>query len=174
MVPNALLQIVREQFALDWYGVHGVRHWARVRLYGLRLAALTGADPDVVEHFAFLHDSCRLHDHADDEHGARAAAFVAQLPERLLRLSRCRRDQLLKAIAGHTTGRAPIDVTVATCWDADRLDMGRLSRRPDPAFLFNDAAKAPDFIEYCWRRSRTRHPVAQQPLPSSFSAKCTK
>ena len=38
-----LIEIVHRQFRLDWQGIHGVQHWARVRLYGLRLAQETGA-----------------------------------------------------------------------------------------------------------------------------------
>ena len=59
-----VLRIVREQFQLDWHGIHGVPHWARVRWNGLNLAAVNGARTDIVELFAFLHDCRRLHVYA--------------------------------------------------------------------------------------------------------------
>jgi uncharacterized protein len=65
------MQIVRGQFALDWHGIHGASHWARVRENGLRIASVTGADPRIVELFAFLHDSKRVNDGTDWQHGTR-------------------------------------------------------------------------------------------------------
>ena len=59
MDTRRLIPFLRARFRLDWQGIHGSPHWARVRENGLRLAARTGADERVVELFAFLHDSCR-------------------------------------------------------------------------------------------------------------------
>ena len=50
-------------------------------------------------------------------------------------------EQLFKACAGHTGGINAADITIATCWDADRLDLGRVGVDPDPAYLFTDEAK---------------------------------
>jgi len=72
----ALIQIIREQFALDWYGIHGASPWARVRENGFRIAEVTGADPKIVELFAFLHDSKRINYRTDWQHGARASLFA--------------------------------------------------------------------------------------------------
>ena len=57
-----LIAIVRRQFRLQWLGIHGVPHWGRVRWNGLAMARVNGARADVVELFAFLHDSQRFHD----------------------------------------------------------------------------------------------------------------
>jgi uncharacterized protein len=35
---RAVLLVVREQFRLEWRGIHGVSHWARVRWNGLAMA----------------------------------------------------------------------------------------------------------------------------------------
>jgi hypothetical protein len=48
-----VLRIVREQFMLEWRGIHGVAQWARVRLNGLTMARANGARRDVVELFAW-------------------------------------------------------------------------------------------------------------------------
>lgn len=70
-VSAVLIRVLRETFRLDWNGIHGASHWARVRDNGLKLAPLTGARVDVIEYFAFLHDSCRISDRGDPGHGQR-------------------------------------------------------------------------------------------------------
>ncbi len=42
-MANALLDAVRDRYALDWHGIHGIGHWERVRDNGRRLAGETGA-----------------------------------------------------------------------------------------------------------------------------------
>ena len=60
VITRDLIRHFRQHFALDWHGIHGAPHWARVRANGLRLAQKTRARTDVIELFSFLHDSCRL------------------------------------------------------------------------------------------------------------------
>lgn len=45
------------------------------------------------------------------------------------------------------------DITVQTCWDADRLDLGRVGIRPDPDRLCTSAAKESDLLEWAYARS---------------------
>lgn len=52
-VSSELIQRLRREFTLDWTGIHGAPHWARVRENGLRLSEITGANPKVIEAFAF-------------------------------------------------------------------------------------------------------------------------
>jgi HD superfamily phosphodiesterase len=59
VIPPALIQEVKARFALDWRGIQGAVHWARVPLISVRLAERTGVRRQVVELFAFLHDSYR-------------------------------------------------------------------------------------------------------------------
>jgi hypothetical protein len=42
---------------------------------------------------------------------------------------------LFRACCNHTDGTLSADSTIATCWDADRLDLGRVGIVPDPAFM---------------------------------------
>lgn len=154
MVPKELVEMVHTGYALHLDGIHGRAHWARVRANGLRLAERTGADPDVVELFAILHDSKRLNDGRDPNHGARAAKFAAGLRGSLLTLSDDAFELLRFACAYHTDGLTEGDVTVQTCWDADRLDLGRIGIRPDPRRLCTDAAKEASVIEWAYRQSR--------------------
>jgi HD superfamily phosphodiesterase len=60
VMKTDLLHLLRREFALDWSGIHGAPHWARVRFNGLRMARDNGARLDVVECFALLHGSQRI------------------------------------------------------------------------------------------------------------------
>jgi uncharacterized protein len=152
--PLALLTLLRERFALDWRGIHGASHWARVRRNGLVLAERTGASRRVVSLFAFLHDSCRQDDGRDTQHGERAALSVGALRERrLVELSDEEVELLSFACRHHSDGLVDADVTVQTCWDADRLDLGRVGKRPDPRRLCTPAARDRQLIAWAYRRS---------------------
>lgn len=141
MITRELIDLLRLRFTLDWRGIHGVSHWARVRRNGLRLAAQTGARTDVVELFAFLHDTCRLTDGIDPEHGKRAAEFARALQGNFFRLDESGLELLCLALLTHTHGQSTQDVTIQTCWDADRLDLARLNIQPDSARLMTAAAR---------------------------------
>lgn len=156
LISSALLALLRAEFALDLNGVHGEAHWKRVRDTGLRLAERTGADTRVVELFAYLHDVKRESDGFDREHGARAAAFVETLDASWLLVPTLARQQLIYACRLHTAGLIEADVTVQTCWDADRLDLGRVGIRPNPRLLCTAAARDPETIEWAYRHSRQR------------------
>ena len=153
MIDQKLIRILRRQFALDWSGIHGVAHWARVRENGLRLAPLTGARVDVVELFAFLHDSKRRNEWRDPEHGPRAARFAKKLLGPVLDLDAHDFELLAVACRDHSDGFTTGDVTVLTCWDADRLDLGRVGIKPHPAHLCTEAARDPAMIEWAYSRS---------------------
>ena len=158
MVEQELIDRIIDQYALDVEGVHGLPHWQRVRENGLRLAAETGAKPLVVELFACLHDSQRRNDRRDPGHGARAAEFVEALQGTHLRLEAGDLDHLLYACTYHTDGLVRAHVTVQTCWDADRLDLGRVGIKPDARYLCTEAAKRPEVIDWAYRRSRRNKP----------------
>lgn len=153
LISQALIGLLRERFELDWHGIHGAGHWARVRANGLRLAPLTGANPRIVSYFAFLHDVCRKDDYRDPWHGYRASEFARTL-EKHLALDHHELEELLTACAlhseGYTGGYSP---SILTCWDADRLDLGRVFIQPDPRYLCTDAARDPDMLDWAYRRS---------------------
>ena len=148
-----LLRLLQNQFTLDWGGIHGIVHWERVRENGLRLAGLTGAKPRVVELFALLHDSKRESDGHDPEHGHRAAAFARALAGSMFDLEPGDLDLLAAACRDHSEGFTDGDITVVTCWDADRLDLGRVGVRPHPRRLCTAAARDPAIIEWAYARS---------------------
>jgi uncharacterized protein len=108
---------------------------------GLRLAKKTGAKVEVVQLFAVFHDSRRVNEGHDPGHGRRGAELAAALRGDWFNLSDADLDLLYEACAGHTDGGTDGDTTVQTCWDADRLDLGRVGTVPDPKRLCTTAAR---------------------------------
>lgn len=153
MKDPLLFQIIRQQFALDWCGIHGWPHWTRVRENGLRLAERTGANPRVVELFAWLHDSRRLNDGGDPGHGPRAARFAQSLAGTAFALEPPDLDLLVLACRDHSQGMMTGDITILTCWDADRLDLGRIGSQLRLDLLCTEAARDPEMREWAFRRS---------------------
>lgn len=113
----------------------GVAHWARVLENGLRLVDETGANVEVVSLFAVLHDSRRINEVTDPEHGSRAAEFAAELRGTVYDLDDHEFRLHYRACEGHTHERNHPDVTIQTCWDSDRLDLGRVGIMPLPSRL---------------------------------------
>ena len=126
---------VAAQFYTREFSVHGVDHWRRVERNGLLLATRSGADVTVVRLFALFHDSKRENEGSDYEHGPRGAAFAASLRGKMFDLPDAQFDLLHYACNWHTKKRHHDDPTVATCWDADRLDLGRVGIIPSPEFM---------------------------------------
>ena len=113
MIPHAYLAFAKARFRLDWKGIHGLPHWARVRRNGLWLAPYTQADPAVVEAFAFVHDLERHNDDYDPEHGLRAARLAHEVHGSLLGLTSTQVRQVCTACEGHSDGLHSSDPTVA-------------------------------------------------------------
>lgn len=155
---SRLVEQVLAHYALDSHGTHGVGHWLRVRENGLALAAMTpGADAVVVELFALLHDCRRWDEGRDPGHGERAADYARSLAEDGgLRLDAMRLDLIATACAGHEHGRVSYDPTIGCCWDADRLELSRLGRRPIARLLSTRAALDPEVQADAWTRGSGR------------------
>jgi len=147
---KALLQRIKNQFQLNLYSDHGISHWERVNDIGLYLSKETGADTIVVSLFAFLHDSKRINEDYDPEHGVNAALFASELyNEKLLAITVGQLTDLVTACKFHSQSEVKSNnITIATCWDADRLDLWRLGVTPDPEYLFSSAAKRRESFEY--------------------------
>lgn len=163
---KSIVHAILEDYPLPRHGTHGVSHWARVLENGLRLASATGAVIEVVQLFAVFHDSRRVSECEDWGHGLRGADLAAELRGKLFDLPDADFDLLYEACAQHTDGLTEADITVQTCWDSDRLDLGRVGTTPDPRRLCTDAARSarmrkwadgraclevvPDFVKTEW------------------------
>jgi uncharacterized protein len=161
LISRQLIEAIGKQYRLPWGGVHGIGHWARVRENGLRIAAtLPGVNSEVVELFAVFHDAGRRNEGIDAGHGRRGAELAESLRGALFDLSDEEFALLDVACRFHTDGRTDGDVTVQTCWDADRLDLGRVGIRPDPRYFSVAVAQDPDLI--AWADSRARRRVVPE------------
>ena len=149
---KGLVKEVLSQFRISRTGVHGPNHWARVRHHGLEIGAAWGADLLVVELFAFLHDSQRIDEYEDRLHGDRAAEYARSLNHRFFELKPQGLDDLTHAIRFHSEGKIHLTPTVQTCWDADRLDLGRVGIKPSARYLSVHGAKK---IESAYQLSRS-------------------
>lgn len=142
---SLIIRILHDQIT-SWQGIHGLTHWGRVYENGMRLSEESGANRKVVELFAFLHDLQRHDDGADFGHGHRGAEYAKKLRGEFFELDDAEFDLLYIACRDHTDEVSHDDVTIQTCWDSDRLDLGRVGVTPAPEFLSTDAARRPDTI----------------------------
>jgi uncharacterized protein len=141
-------------FELDIEGIHGIGHWTRVLTNGLRLAERNGANTLVIVAFALFHDCRRENDGYDPEHGFRGAEYGRHLRQMMPALSAREFDLFHEAATYHSDGLVDGDLTVQTCWDADRLDLYRVGILPSPNRLCTEAARNPDILDWAIKRSR--------------------
>lgn len=157
MKYSALIKEILDQYSLPLFGTHGITHWARVLENGLRISNETGANEKVVRLFAMLHDSRRLNESIDPGHGRRGAELAKGLRGSLFEVSDQEFDLLYEACVSHTDGKTESDITVQTCWDADRLDLGRVGIWPKPRQLCTEFTKNPEVMAWANQRSETKH-----------------
>lgn len=121
---------------------HGLSHWQKVERNGIILGLVIqngvlcyrdDVNMKVVRTFAYIHDKCRVNDGLDFEHGSRAADMLPSIRNTVLKdLTDDEIILLDKACRYHTTQQRTGIPTVDVCFDADRLDLGRVGIEPDP------------------------------------------
>ena len=139
--PAAIMGAIRRGYTLPIRGTHGVVHWARVLENGLRIADRNGADRMVITLFALFHDAQRVNGNYDPGHGERGAELAKSLRGTLVHLDDAQFALLAEACRLHSDGLTVGRPTVQACWDADRLDLGRVGNKPLPQRLCTDAAR---------------------------------
>lgn len=111
---------------------HGVEHWDRVARFG-QLLYQEGADLDVILAFAYLHDSERMNNGRDINHGKRASRLIDTIRHtKLQNMTDEQIAKLKKACELHTIAHRTGDLTIDICFDADRMDLLRVRNRPLP------------------------------------------
>jgi uncharacterized protein len=136
-----LLGIIGSQFQLDEHTDHGPDHWKKVEQNGLILAASSGADVVVVRLFALFHDSKRENEFTYPEHGRRGAAYARKLHGIHFQITEAQLELLEFACTWHTDTTHHPDPTIGTCWDADRLDLGRVGIIPNARYMNTDQGR---------------------------------
>ena len=153
VVTQPFIDHVCSIYQLDHFGHHGIEHWLRVLHNGRLIAESVGANLKVVELFALLHDTQRLDEWEDPDHGKRAAKYAQSIRGEWFDLTNEEMWQLQQALSLHTDGLIVKDPTIGACWDADRLDLARVGMRPDPQYLCHAFSKQKQVINQAIARS---------------------
>ena len=125
----------------------------RVLHNGRLLAGMESANLSVVELFCMLHDTHRRNERRDPSHGRRAARYARSLRGVWFDLSDKEMELLTEALKYHSDGYTEADITVQVCFDADRLDLGRVGIKPAPHRLCTASAKSIDVLDAAYERS---------------------
>lgn len=121
---------------------HGPRHWRDVA----RIGFLLNDSSWKTFIFAAFHDAWRENESEDPDHGKRAVQKLMECPV-LEQLYGPDLVELCYALIYHDQGRTHENPTIATCWDADRLTIGRVGIIPDVAF-FSTPEVVADLFEW--------------------------
>ena len=140
MIAPEVLETLKQESAFIASPIHGLKHWQTVERNGHYLANFNGADKAVLSYFAHFHDCKRENEGCDKGHGPRGAVFAMKHRD-IIPLNDVQFKQLTDACKGHTYGTRPECITINTCWDADRLDLGRVGIDPDSNYLHDGEAK---------------------------------
>lgn len=150
-LPEILVSEVLEHGSGAELVTHGPDHWRRVANNGLHLMReCKGADPVVVFLFSLFHDSMRENEHKDDGHGGRGCDFFYEIgrewPE-AYDLRGMQNAEIGWACIRHTDDIHHPNRTIGLCWDADRLDLMRVNKYPDPEYLNRGYSKKDAVIQ---------------------------
>ena len=132
---SGLFAEIKRRFALNWAGYHRANHWGRVRRYALTIVQVRGAE------------------------------YARALQRRFYDLSAKAISHLTHAIRHHSDGEVSTDVTIQSCWDADRLDLGHVGIKPAAEFLSLYGAP---HIESAYLWSTTHTPLKRKIKPISL------
>lgn len=152
-VTQEFFEYLVETHSLGHDGFHGKDHWLRVLQNAREIAVGCRANLRVLELFAVLHDSRRENEYHDPEHGHRAASYAVELRGKWFDLGDDEMDLLMEACRFHSDGLTEANPTIQACWDADRLDLGRVGIRPNAKYLCTEYAKRIDVISRSYIRS---------------------
>jgi uncharacterized protein len=168
IITVELLAEIKSRYKLNWFGTHGVSHWSRVYENGVQLSGQEGVNSRVVQLFSIFHDSQRKNEVIDPNHGNRGSQLALELRDHLP-IDDDEFQLLVTACSFHTSADNHTNITVQACFDADRLDLGRIDNYPNPALLCTPLAKEKDTIEWAYQRSRHENKLPERPFGISDS-----
>lgn len=161
-VTLKLLKEIQKYYPLDWYGTHGVVHWSHVYENGMKLSKQKGVNRKILQLFSVFHDSQRQNEWHCENHGNRGAQLALKLRS-LCAVSDDEFELLTIACGHHTNSRTHDNITVQACFDADRLDLGRVGIVPDPRYLCTPLAKTQEIVDWGYQKSLVRQ-LPQKPF----------
>lgn len=153
VIPKKILKQIIKEYELDIYkGIHGIDHWSRVLINGLKIAENNNANKNIIIAFSFFHDVRRVRECGDPEHGLRGAKYIQTFKYKI-NLNKEELEKTMIACEGHSSIIHHEDIDIATCWDADRLDLYRVGVKPDSEFLNTEFAQDKNNICDATKRS---------------------
>lgn len=111
---------------------HGIDHWKAVASQGILLAEVCELGPNgraAGALFGLFHDSRRLNDDHDPEHGLRAARDFAHWADQT-NINTELHDALVQSMILHDDGQVTQDPLIGLGWDADRSTLLRVGITP--------------------------------------------
>ena len=155
VVTQPYVDFLARQYQLNHNRCHDIEYWFRVIINGRLIAA----DIEVIEHFALLHDMVRKDEKWGSLHGNRSVQFALSLSGSWIKLNRFQMQQLTEACRDHSMGHLSKDLTIQACWDADRLDVGKLDNMPNHTYPATNIASDPKFVKTAIERAKERNCV---------------
>lgn len=144
---NVLINKVFSEYKYKNSDIHGELHCKMVALIGYNLTLKADfCDPIIVFLFSILHDSKRIVDGRDKDHGLRASQYAKSLNNKLFFLPSYKLKILEWSCIKHNIGYTSSDPTIGVCWDSDRLDLWRCDIIPESKFLSTNIAKCSKYI----------------------------
>ena len=130
---------------------------------GMKLSVQKGVNVKVVQLFSIFHDSRRRDEHTDPAHGNRGSQLALELRDHLP-IDDDEFQLLVTACSLHTSADNHKNITVQTCFDSDRLDLGRVGITPNPALLCTPLAKQKETIGWAYERSVYDSQLPEKPF----------
>jgi len=96
--------------------------------------------------FALIHDSKRQNEENDPDHGQRGADYAGELRGQLFQIPDEDFELLQLACRMHTSGHQHENPTIGTCWDSDRLDLGRVGMIPHSDYMSTEFGR--EIVDY--------------------------
>ena len=138
-IPDLYQKVLSVSSATDSM-IHGPQHWRRVARNANCLADIMEISPDIGLYFAVFHDALRENDDIDPEHGRRGAELALSMRD-FVTLDDADFSKLYFACCHHTGQMHHDDPAIGACWDADRLDIGRVGFELNVKYFTTEAAK---------------------------------
>ncbi len=134
IIPVQVMKKIIDEFYIKESFIHGTPHWSRVFYYGHHLSELNDFDKENIAFFSIFHDSKRINDGYDPEHGIRGAEFFKTF-DKIINVSNEQKEIIYEACKVHNYLKQADSLEVGLCLDSDRLDLWRVGLEPDDDYL---------------------------------------
>lgn len=157
VIPKNILKEILNEYQLDLLnGMNGLNHWSRIIENAFLLSEYNKANKKVLVAFAFFHKIKRNNEEQDTNEGYKGAQLLRYY-ENELGLNEEEFDQAYFACVNFNEFKTHDNLTIATCWDAERLDLMRTGLYPREDDLQSTYAKNAGTITWAVRRALNNH-----------------